>query len=130
MSDRDPVGKIKRLEIGREHVKPRPVVPKGKFDRLEMRPVLEAARVPGERLGAVVVGVELINGQPIVGRREKPHRKHRAQQESCCDNFRVDCKARRPFSPPGDGTMDDRHFRSLADRTINVQPTDWCRSSE
>ena len=66
MSDRDPVGKIKRLEIGREHVKPRPVVPKRKFDGLEVRAVLEAARVPGERLGAVVVGVELINGQPIV----------------------------------------------------------------
>ena len=70
----------KRLEIGREHVKPWPVVPQRKFDGLEVGSVLEAARVPGKSLRAVIVGVELIDGQPVIRDRREAHHQCRAQQ--------------------------------------------------
>ena len=126
MSDRDPVGKIKRLDIGREHVKPRPVVPQRKFDGLEVGAVLEAARVPGERLGAVVVGVELVDGQPVVGRRCKSYHDHGTQQGRRRDDFRVDHETRHPFPPPGDRAVKHRQFCSLDCCTTNVRPADWC----
>ena len=54
--------------LARQDGSPWSVVPKREFHGFEMRAVGKTARVPGERLGAVIVGVELIDAEPVVGR--------------------------------------------------------------
>ena len=54
-------------------MKPWPVVPQRKFDGFEVGSVLEAARVPGKSLRALIVGVELIDGQPVIRDRREAH---------------------------------------------------------
>ena len=76
VADRDPVGPIERLDIGGEDVKPRTVIPKRKFDGLEVGAIGEAAGVPGQCLGAIVVGVELVDRQRIVRRGREPDDDH------------------------------------------------------
>jgi len=107
MSNRDPVGEVERLDIGREHLKPRPVIPKRKFDDLEVGAVHKAARVPGERLGTVIVAIELVDGKPVVGDRRKPHHQHGAQQGRSGDDLGIDCTAR--FRPPPEPAGRCRH---------------------
>jgi hypothetical protein len=72
MSNRDPVGKVERLDIGREHLKPRPVIPKREFHGLEVRAVHKTAGVPGDvgegRIQAVATGVALLLPQVHTGK--------------------------------------------------------------
>src|SRR5216683_1729555 len=90
MSNGDPVGEIERLDIGREHVKPRTIIPKREFDGLELGTVGEAAGVPGQGLRAVIVGVELVDREPVVGGRPKPHHQRRANERDGPDDLRID----------------------------------------
>jgi hypothetical protein len=87
MPNRDPVGDVERLDIGREHLKPRPVIPKRKLDGFEVGAVLETARIPGERLGTVVVGIELIDRKPVIDGRCKSQNQRCAQQGRRCGSW-------------------------------------------
>ena len=129
--DREPVREIERLDIGREHVKPRPVVPEREFDGFEVGAVGEAAGVPGERLGAVIVGIELVDGDAVVGCGRKADHQHRAQQGGGQHDFGIDGKApalrlvqrRKTYgmlASPG----------PLMSRATNVQAADWCHRSK
>ncbi len=69
MADGQRVSKPKRLHEGREHLIPGAVVPKREFDGFEMRAIGKACRIPGEGLGAVIVGVELIDALARSGAR-------------------------------------------------------------
>jgi hypothetical protein len=118
VSQRDPIGKIERLDVRREHLKPRPVIPKRKFHGLEMRAVDKSARVPRERLGPVVVGVELVDGEPVVGSGCKPQHQDCAQQGGRGDELGIDPKA--SFRPPLERTGECRqpwYLRSSHPRT-------------
>src|SRR5262249_15721302 len=55
-----------------------------------MRAVDKSARVPGERLWPIVVGVEFIDGEAVVARRCKSQRQHRTQQGRCGDDLAID----------------------------------------
>ena len=63
VAHRDRVCQIEGLSERREDLVPGPVVPEKLFHGREMRAVGTAAQVPGERLRAVVVGVELVDGK-------------------------------------------------------------------
>jgi hypothetical protein len=76
--DNDPVGEVKRLDIGRKHLEPRPVIPKREFDGFEVGTILEPARIPGERLWTVIVSIELVDRQRVVGRGREPQGKNGA----------------------------------------------------
>jgi hypothetical protein len=117
VSNRDPVGEVERLDIGREHLKPRPVIPKRKFHGLEVGAVHKTAGVPGERLGTVVVGIELIDGKSVVGGRRKPHHQHGAQQGRRGHVLGIDCTAR--LHPPLEPAGRCRHVGS----SMTLKPT-------
>jgi len=110
MANRHPVGEVEGLDVGREHVKPRPVVPERKFHGFEMGAVGKAARVPGERLGPVIVGIELVDTDPIVGCGRQPDDQRRAQQGGSGDDLHIDRGVRSAFRPPVEDTM--RHRQS------------------
>lgn len=95
VADRDPVGNVEQLDVGDEDVKPRTVIPKRKFDGLEVGAIGEAAGVPGQCLGAIVVGVELVDRKRIVRRGREADHEHRAQQRHGRDRLRIDCWPRR-----------------------------------
>jgi len=127
MPDDDPVGNVGGLDIGRKHLKPRPVVPKGEFDGFEVGAIFEPARIPGERLWTVIVGIEFIDRQRVVGRGRQPHHKHRAQQGRSRDDL--------PIAAPGARLPSRRNASEnfgnscpSGDRATNVQPADWCPS--
>src|SRR5262245_57238730 len=124
MPDDDRVGDVERLDIGRKHLKPRPVIPKREFYGFEVGAILEPARIPGERLWTVIVSIELVDRHRIVGRRRNPQHEHRAQQSRSRDGLSIECRAlcclvdktrqRRSASLPSVG------------RPTNVQVADWC----
>jgi hypothetical protein len=125
MANRDPVGKVKRLDIGRKHLEPRPVIPKGKFHGLELRAVSKSARIPGERLGAVVVGVELVNGEAVVGGGGKADDKHGAEQGRGSDDLGINGTTgfRPRLQTPGECCQ----CSSLDGRATNAKAIDWCQ---
>jgi hypothetical protein len=71
----------KRLPGRDQHLKPWSIHPQILFDRLELRPVRKGARVPGKRLGAVLVGVEFVGGQPVIRGGRKPDDQGHAQHK-------------------------------------------------
>src|SRR5262249_25251456 len=63
----------KRLHKCYEHLEPRPVIPKRKFDGFKMRAVGKTACIPGEGLGTVVIGVELVDCHPVMAGGREPN---------------------------------------------------------
>ena len=74
MAHRQRIGEPERLHERGQHLEPRAVVPEREFDGLEMRAVGEAAGVPGERLGPVLVGIELVDRHSVVAGGGEPDR--------------------------------------------------------
>src|SRR5262245_36657538 len=55
-----------------------------------MRAVDKSARVPGERLWPILVGVKFIDGEAVVARRCKSQCQHRTQHRRCGDDLSID----------------------------------------
>ena len=87
MTRRPVLGEIERLHQHRKNMEPRSVEPKRVFNRIEIGAVGEKARIPGQRLLAVVIGVELINGNCIVADRPKRNECGQSEQRSNSENL-------------------------------------------
>ncbi len=90
MANRHRVCKSKRLHKCREHLEPRPVVPKRKFNSFKMRAVGKTACVPSEGLGTVVVGVELVDCDPVMACSRKPDGRSHREYGSAGDKVGID----------------------------------------
>src|SRR5262245_55413487 len=100
-----------------------------------MRAVDKSARVPGERLGPVVVGVELVDGETVVASGCKSQHQDCAQQGGRGDELGIDP---RPLFPPPLGRTGERRqpsylFRSPAGRRRRgelleqgLRPAEYC----
>src|SRR5882757_4333353 len=105
-------------------MKPRAVIPKREFDGLEVGTVGKAARIPGERLGAVIVRIEFVDAEPVVGRGRKPDDDRGAQQRHSRDDFRIERKAAKcTLCPP---TREYRQSSTSMAPATNAQPAYWC----
>ena len=135
VADGEAVGDLERLHEGREHVKPWAVVPQREFHGFEMRAVGKAARVPGERLWTVIVRIELIDGDPVIGCGCQSHDSDCAEQGGGKDHLGIDCFG--TARPPGaaieggaaasrrvalDGQAHDGYARDLAGGAV-LQPS-------
>jgi hypothetical protein len=70
-------------------MEPRAVIPKGILDGFESGSVGEAARIPSESLGAVLVGIELIDCDPVVADSRKADKEYGAEKRGGCRNFGI-----------------------------------------
>ena len=83
------IREIERLDERRQHVKPRAVIPRREFDGFEMRSVREAAGVPSERFGAVIVSIEFVYADTVVGRGGNADHRRAGQQRDCQQKFEI-----------------------------------------
>ena len=93
MTGRPVLGEIERLHQRGENVEPGSVEPKRVFNRIEIGAVRQETRVPGQRLLAVVIGVELIDGNCIVADRPKGDECGESKQRPNRENFQVNGEA-------------------------------------
>jgi hypothetical protein len=63
------------------------------FDGFEMRAIGKACPIPGEGLGAVIVGVELIDGSSIMTGSCEPDDKRDSENSRPGDDLAIDGKA-------------------------------------
>src|SRR5262245_35331337 len=93
MTGRPMLGEIERLHQRGKNVKPGAIEPKRVFNPVEIGSVREKARVPGQRLWAVIVGIELINGNCIVANGPNRNQRGESKQRPNSENLEIDCEA-------------------------------------
>src|ERR1019366_4339977 len=94
-------------------MEPGAVIPKGILDGFKGGSVGEAARIPSERLGAVVVGIELIDCDPVVADGRKADKEYGAEERGGCRNFGI---GRKPSKAP---------YRAAMAATVHAATVAW-----
>ena len=126
--DRDRARELKRPHGRDEHLKPRSIHPQILFDRLELRPVRKGARVPGKRLGAVIVGVEFVGRQPVIRGGRKPDDQGHAQHKEHEQRLGMaSSKCEAEFRPRKPRAVAIHPFKRHALSLIGCMTTHWCR---
>ncbi len=129
MSRRERVGQLQRLEEGREDLMPGAVVPEKRLYGLEVRAIGAAARIPGQRLWAIVVGVEFVDGEPVVPRSRKADHQCGGEQPNAHDHVGAHCTSAQPDGPRLRKRIDgiDEQAAVLSLAPDNARERDWCR---
>jgi hypothetical protein len=66
-------GDVERLDERGQNLKPGAVIPKRLFNVVEHPSIVEAARIPGECFHAVLIGIPLIECDPVIPQSGKPN---------------------------------------------------------